>query len=322
MKHERNCLNCGAKFQGKISKMFCGDACRKYFARHGGVGYSGIIQSNESEKISQKASERFFQEKKITEKKQSAIEIYAYKRLIDLGANIIEGKILERPVKNKINNARPVAPLQVVSAEKSTGQDYRKDNRVILTEPFQDFLGNISYPFRMLVWGMPGHGKSTFCMQLASEIARYFQILYVAGEEALSSSTLLSKQEHTIAPENKRGCFFTNRLPASLQEWESVLLDKTVEKPQLKYAAIFYDSITKLGITPFYVEATANDCKMNYLQSKISHIFVSHAHKDGSTYRGDGSWGHEVDVVIKCNAGEAVIEKNRFGQAGKTYKIF
>ena len=323
MRHGRNCLNCGTKFKGKITKMFCGDACRKYFSRHGGVGYSGIsYDRNETERVYQKAPEKSFQEKRVSEKKQSSIEIYAYKRLIDLGANLIEGKLLDKPVKNKINNIRPATPLQIISAEKSGAPNYNKENLVILTKPLQDFLGDISYPFRMLIWGMPGNGKSTFCMQFANEIASRFQILYVAGEESLNSSTLMNKQERAIAPENKKGCFFINRLPISKQEWESVLVEKSENKLQLKYAAIFYDSITKLGISPFYVEATANDCNMNYLKSRISHIFVSHAHKDGSTYRGDGSWGHEVDVIIKCNQGEAVIEKNRFGEVGKTYRIF
>ena len=86
--------------------------------------------------------------------------------------------------------------------------------------------------------------------------------------------------------------------------------------------AVFYDSVTKLSITPFFVQAAANDYQLPRFSTHLSHIFITYAHKDGQQYRGDGSWGHEVDVVVRVEKGVAIIEKNRFGPVGKTLKIF
>ena len=72
-----------------------------------------------------------------------------------------------------------------------------------------------------------------------------------------------------------------------------------------------------LGLHPFYVKATANDLNLPDFSQYLGHIFISHAHKDGSEYRGDGSWGHEVDIIIRCHDGIATIQKNRFATAEK-----
>jgi predicted ATP-dependent serine protease len=92
----------------------------------------------------------------------------------------------------------------------------------------------------MLVWGMPGDGKSTFCMKLANEIANAYNILYVSGEEKLNSSTLKDKQHLAITDQNKKVCMFINRLPMTNQEWKQVLIQKTDDKYHIRHKAIFY----------------------------------------------------------------------------------
>ncbi|GAB2954993.1 hypothetical protein GCM10027048_20750 [Hymenobacter coalescens] len=100
-----------------------------------------------------------------------------------------------------------------------------------------------------------------------------------------------------------------------------------ISRAGLNYYTVVYDSITMLGLHPFYVKATAADCQLPAFNELISHIFISHAHKDGKEYRGDGSWGHEVDIIIRCREGVAEIQKNRFataeqGRIGNTIKIY
>lgn len=318
-KHIKNCLNCGKEIFGKINKLFCKDACRKRFKRHGGVGYSGVFKKkNEKE-----PEDKSFQEKKANELKNNVIETYALKKLIDVGANFLESKLINKPIDQKLLALHPSSvPLKIQTAASNFNQSNKKAMPVLLSEDFKEFLGNISYPFRMLVWGMPGDGKSTFCMRLANEITNQYKILYVSGEEALDSDTTKDKQERSIAPKNLNSCVFINRLPANQEEWKGVFEDHSNDNFRLRYIAVFYDSITKLGITPFYIDAVKSDCNMNYFNGQVSHIFISHAHKDGSTYRGDGSWGHEVDIVIRCEKGIAIIEKNRFGTLGNTFKIY
>ena len=158
-------------------------------------------------------------------------------------------------------------------------------------------------------------------MQLANELALRGRLLYIAGEEALNSHTLLDKQRRTIATARAKNCSFLNRLPKAPLEWNQVLYPGGPFQ-LLSTKAVFYDSVTKLGITPFFVSAAANNYKLSALTESISHIFITHAHKDGQQYRGDGSWGHEVDVIIRVDKGVATTEKNRFGEVGKTLKVF
>lgn len=328
MSYINQCENCGKEFEGYINKRFCSDACRKYFKRHDGITVSKIKSETRIPEVPDKCGQVPGQiEKSRTvspSPKKNNIENYVIKKLINVGANVLQKKLTTMIDKPKVTTVSNFIPLEISTAE----QDYafssiaEFNKRVDLPREFSEFLGNITYPFQMLVWGMPGHGKSTFCMKLANEIANNYNILYVSGEEKLKSSTLKDKQKRTIMAGNKKSCTFINRLPVSLEEWKQVLIHKSESEDFIQHKAIFYDSVTKLDITPFYVNAVANECKMPFFNKELSHIFISHAHKDGSVYRGDGSWGHEVDVVIKCENGIAVTEKNRFGMVGKELRIY
>ena len=173
----------------------------------------------------------------------------------------------------------------------------------------------------MLVWGLPGEGKSTFCMKLAAEISKEYKTLYMMAEENLNSATFQDKKQRVLPSEKVSKVDFINRLPVSGEEWKSLLLQEK-DKTKAKYSTLFYDSVTKMDITPFYIDQAAGLHKMSYFKDVLSHVFVTHAHKDGSMYRGDGSWAHEVDVVIRCKHGVAYTEKNRFGTIKKEFKIY
>ncbi len=225
-------------------------------------------------------------------------------------------KDLKQEIKSK-NNQGTLVPL-VVQSWSDSKSEAKSCN---FSPEMMEFLGKISYPFKMLVWGLPGEGKSTFCMKLAGEISREYHSLYVMAEESLNSYTLQDKKQRTIVPERMRKVAFVNRLPVSEEEWKGLILEEK-DKSKLKYSTLFYDSVTKMDITPFYIDQAAELYKMRYFKDVLSHVFVTHAHKDGAMYRGDGSWAHEVDVVIKCKQGIALIEKNRFGIVGKEFKIY
>lgn len=325
MSYINQCENCGKEFEGYINKRFCGDTCRKYYKRHNGLPLSKIRNESRIPEIPDNRGQNPGQtEKSRTVSPSSKMENYVIKKLINVGANVLQKKLVTLIDKPKITPVSNSVPLEISTAE----HDYvfsgltEFNKRVILSSEFKDFLGNITYPFKMLVWGLPGYGKSTFCMKLANEIANTYNILYVSGEEKLKSSTLKDKQKRTIEDKNKKACMFINRLPGNLDEWKQVIIQKMDNTYSIRHKALFYDSVTQLAISPFYVDALANECKMPFFNKELSHIFISHAHKDGSAYRGDGSWGHEVDVVIRCEKGIAVTEKNRFGEVGKELRIY
>lgn len=316
MAHDKNCLNCGKAFTGNINREFCSDACRKYFSRHGQTSLTGLKLTSDADKGGQVRT--------TPRAGGSSVSDYAAKKGIDLIAQMISGSIT--PVKSAPLGlaTTPIdTPLQIVTPGKSINDPYSRllVPQVVLTKPFATFLGKAFHPFKMLVWGLPGSGKSTFCMQLANELAAHQSVTYIAGEEALESPTLLDKQDRTLNKANKARCAFINRLPKTNDEWKKAL---QIGHPLRPYGskAVFYDSVTKLDISPFYVNAAAHEFQLPDFAKQLSHIFITHAHKDGKQYRGDGSWGHEVDVIVRVEKGVAITEKNRFGEVGRTLKVF
>jgi hypothetical protein len=324
MSYINQCENCGKEFNGYINKRFCGDSCRKQYRRHNGIPIFKMRHEDRIPEIADNPGQQEEKSRTVSPGSRNNIENYVIKKLINVGANVLQKKLTTFIEKPKITSVANPIPLEISTAE----SDYafsgiaEFNKRVVLSPEFKEFLGKITFPFKMLVWGLPGDGKSTFCMKLANEIANAYNILYVSGEEKLKSSTLKDKQHRTITDQNKKACIFINRLPVSKEEWNQVLIHKSGDIYNIRHKAIFYDSITKLNITPFYVDAVANECKIPFFNKDISHIFISHAHKDGGQYRGDGSWGHEVDIVIRCEKGIAITEKNRFGIVGNGFKIY
>ncbi len=317
MSYRKNCLCCGREIEGQISKVFCRDACRKRYKRRGGIIPIEGISAEELNTIKKTTDEKDTQEvdKNNTPKKNNSLEHYFYKKVMDVGASILETQLKEG-IKGK-NNPAVNTPLIV-----QRGNNAESNSTPCNFSPeMKEFLGKISYPFKILVWGLPGEGKSTFSMKLSDEIAKEYGSLYIMAEENLNSDTFQDKKQRTLTPERMRKVDFVNRLPVSEQEWKGLILEEK-DKSKVKYSTLFYDSVTKMDITPFYIDQAAGLYKMNYFKNLLSHVFVTHAHKDGSMYRGDGSWAHEVDVVIRCKQGVAYTEKNRFGLVGKKFKIY
>lgn len=321
MPHDKNCQNCGKPFAGNINRRFCSDACRKYYKRHGEVSLAGVTGPINADKTGQGRT--------TPRAGGSSVGNYAAKKGIDVMAKFIENSLIppKLPADKRAiappNRSVVDSPLQAFSAYDLLNDPLTELllDKVELSQAWQAFLGEITFPFKMLVWGLPGGGKSTFCMQLANEIASQHQLLYVAAEEGLNSQTLLDKQRRVITVNSEKNCIFINRLPKNEAEWNQMLYP---DGPSLLMSCktIFYDSVTKLGITPFYVNAAANDYRLPDFAESLSHIFITHAHKDGQQYRGHGSWGHEVDIIIRVEKGVATTEKNRFGEVGRTLQVF
>ena len=316
MPHDNHCQNCGKSFAGNINRRFCTDACRKYYKRHGQISLAGVTSLINADKAGQNRT--------TPRPGGSNLGTYAAKKGIDILAKVIETSF-QPPKSASSNPAIPPtnSPLQILTAGASLTQASTQTgvNRVVFSANFSAFLGPVEYPFRMLVWGLPGSGKSTFCMQLANEIAAKQRLLYIAGEEALGSATLIDKQRRTLSRSSAERCVFLNRLPTSKTEWDQALIAKGLAG-LAPVKAVFYDSVTKLDITPSYVDSAAHDYGLPMLKQSLAHIFITHAHKDGKQYRGDGSWGHDVDITIRVEKGVATTEKNRFGKVGQTLTIF
>lgn len=143
-------------------------------------------------------------------------------------------------------------------------------------------LGKLPKNFRMLVHGLPGSGKSTFCMQIANNYngkSLYFSCEEGTGEDFIKK--IVDWEIHDLMISDA----------ATSMEIES---DYKRYSPQL----VVVDSISVIDKIPVF------DCAC---------IYINHSTKDG-LYKGDSSIAHSVQIVVKVDDGKAVVEKNRFNK--------
>ena len=149
--------------------------------------------------------------------------------------------------------------------------------------------------WRMLVYGLPGSGKSTFALQLANSF--HGRVLVVSVEEGFGASF----REKLINWEIVGKEIFVS----DAQSIREIKMDVKEVKPSL----LVIDSIS-----------AGNDDLID-TNLELCQLWVCHSTKGGK-YKGDSGLGHVVDIVVEVERGKAVVGKNRFGQSGLSKIIF
>jgi DNA replication protein DnaC len=168
-----------------------------------------------------------------------------------------------------------------------------------LPSKYRQLLGKVPANFRMLLWGSPGHGKSSLALTIANDIGKFVKTLYVSAEESLQSATLSSRIKRFKA--NARNLMFNDSNNPDI-------LDKIIMTQNPKFVVI--DSVNvMIGKT----EAIIN-LMLKY--PEVGFIIIAQATKDRKKYAGLGSLAHAVDIVVNVRSGMAVAEKNRYAQLG------
>lgn len=172
--------------------------------------------------------------------------------------------------------------------------------------PFQakwlHFLGEPAANFHAVVFGLPGHGKSTFAVQFASYLANTFgPVLYVSGEEGFSLT--FRKKFEAVNIDNID--------VADLKNFEE--MRDTVNLDHYKFLVI--DSLNTMKIDAVQLRAI----KEMFKGAGI--ITISQSTKDGNL-RGSNEINHDGDITIEVKKGVAVTGKNRFNKGGMTYNVF
>ena len=240
--------------------------------------------------------------------------------------DVLAHKLMENVGKSSDSNKQlPQKPLMVgnLNMISAIGNVSRYGKRIELPGALQSFLGELYFPFKMLVWGTAGQGKSTFCMQLTNALTNYPKLIYISGEEDPYGPTFIDKVNRTISKGSFDKMRVLNRLP-NITEWQGLM---KYENGQPVFRHILYDSVSVLDITPEYPRVLALNQALSFFDTHVNHIFIAHAQKDGKSYLGPSMWGHDVDIIVKVHNGVAFIEKNRFatstnGLIGSTYNIF
>lgn len=146
-----------------------------------------------------------------------------------------------------------------------------------------EFLGRLPEEWLILLWGLPGMGKSTAAMRMASALC--CKVLYCSSEQGQSESIAKILIDWEIR---------TNQIVISdAREVRELRQDLEEYKPEV----LVIDSINVLGST------------LNYPRA----IWIAQATKDGN-YRGEMAVSHEVDIVCcVIGHGEMMVSKNRLG---------
>jgi len=176
-----------------------------------------------------------------------------------------------------------------------------------------EFIGELPDCFSMMLFGLPGSGKSTFALRFAGSLAYNNRVtLYVSEEEAGASFTLKKKIIDN-------GLVDTPNFLLIDQYKGKAHLRKFIEHYNVKNVII--DSITSINLKPEEIK-WYRDYVVHTLGGIL--ILICHARKDEKPkYKGDSSVGHLVDIVCLVNEGLVTTDKNRlYYKKNACYKIW
>ena len=152
--------------------------------------------------------------------------------------------------------------------------------------------------------GLPGGGKSTFCLQYSDYLAKNFgNVIYVSGEEGYSK-TLKDKVIRTKA--DSRNLYFHDA--NNLEEIKQHI-------PADRFHFIFIDSLDTLRIDAIKLK------ELREYYAKSAFITISQSRKDGKM-KGDNEILHDADTVIGIHNGIGSTSKNRFNESNRQFEVF
>lgn len=195
-------------------------------------------------------------------------------------------KLLQAEKKFSDLPARQPAP-QIVSSEALQQMNFKT---IELDEPFRSLIGNPSPNFKMLVFGLPKHGKSSFAIMFANHLAKFHGNVLFVGIEEKFGYTLAEKFQRLNA--SHPALDIAERLPDNISKYQHVVID----------------SISRANMT---VEDVISLFEKH---PDKSFTLVTHSTKDGS-HRGSQELLHEVDISVDVHQGEATAS-GRFAPAG------
>ena len=180
-----------------------------------------------------------------------------------------------------------------------SASDYRKLSipTIPMTAEYDYLFGMPSRDFYMTIHGLPGNGKTSFAVKFAQYFnQQHGRVLYLASEQNgidLAFQEILKKY---------KASFQIHTDPKQLTEDHLLTAFKS-------YDLIILDSATNLGFYP-------NQIKSLQEQSGKAVISILQSTKDGK-FKGSQEWLHDVDISLKVDNFEVILEKSRFQTSKK-----
>jgi predicted ATP-dependent serine protease len=189
------------------------------------------------------------------------------------------------------NNSSEIATVQQMK--------YNKFPALKLPTKYKSLIGKVPVNFRMLLWGAPGHGKSSLALMLANDIGRTLKVLFVSAEESLQSATLTNRIKRFKA--NSRNLIFNDSN-------DTGTIERIINTYSPKFVVIDSVNVIKGKV----------DSTLQLMQKfpDIGFIIIAQATKDHKRYSGISALAHAVDIVVNVNDGKAEAQKNRYSALG------
>lgn len=315
---KRVCLHCGKPIEGRSNKVFCdGGACQRTYYNHR-YRRNETLNGHEEETVTT-APEQEQQEPTllgtIGELIKGPAGAFINKFMEDGAGRLSEslfGKKADPTPQAEQNNPAPpdyksVSGDELLKKQRDTGAE-------MFSPEFTTFFGNFHIPFRMLIWGKSGQGKSSFCLKFCQALGLVLPGTYISAEEDPQGVTMQDKI--LLNCKGKLNMRFVNWLPSTKEKWHELVFRKD-EKGQTRLNSFYvvYDSISKMEQKPGLADRVQKLIDTGNFNEALSHIYIAHAENDGSTYIGDAGWEYEADIVIRVHGGIAYMMKNRFKTA-------
>ena len=198
-----------------------------------------------------------------------------------------------------------IGTIKVMSAKEMIALQQPTFN---LKGKFGDFLGErLNLGFSILIYGIPGSGKSHFATQFASLLAQSGAVLYVLSEEG-SSQTVRERVERYGAVDD----LFTTES----RDWQNIY-QYVMAMTDIRFVVI--DSLN--GLTGNYDQQISIVKALRSVPHLYGSVVISQINKDQTAKAGTGLL-HEVDTEIFVHDGIAETRKNRFAPGGNTMSVF
>lgn len=169
---------------------------------------------------------------------------------------------------------------------------------VEIPQEYREMIGTASRNGSIMLYGMPGGGKTSFSINFAKKCAEMGQKVLIISKEEGINQTMQEKLRRFDAVHPN--IFITDNVPGDAMN---------------DYDVVIFDSVQSLRLEPSDLEK--HQKSMNALR-----IYIFQVTKDGR-FRGTNEFEHLVDCVLKAENGTITTKgcKNRFGGNGSV-KVF